>query len=253
MQLKKSLGQHFLKNKNIASRIVNALYEEADVPDHIVEIGPGSGILTDFLYIKAKNLTLIELDKRLIENLENKYPKATIIQADVLRYDWKKIPSDRFAVIGNFPYNISSQIIFKVLENYKRIPYMVGMFQKEMAKRVSSGPGSKEYGVISVLSQFYYETQYLFDVDRGEFTPPPAVQSGILKFFLKNDATIPENVSLIRRIVKQSFNQRRKTLRNSLKNMIPKDIITDEFFNKRPEQLSLNEFVELSKRLDETN
>lgn len=250
---KKSLGQHFLRNPEIAEKIVRSLFE-ADCPDHVVEVGPGAGVLTEFL-VKRKDirLTLIEFDKRLIEPLQKKFPKADVIQADVLKFDWNLLPGKTFAVIGNFPYNISSQIVFKILEHADRIPLAVGMFQKEMAQRIVSPHGSKQYGVISVFTQLKYDTKYLFDVDRSQFHPPPAVQSGVIKLSQKEVDLRAESFQLLRTIIKQSFNQRRKTMRNSLKNLIPADMMDAEIFSKRPEQLSLEDFINLSNTLNEAN
>ena len=249
MKAKKSYGQHFLNQPEIARQIALSLSLENAYKD-ILEVGPGTGNLTRFLIELPFNLQVVEADRDMVFALASKYPDLmqSIIKEDFLKLNLKEIFEEKpFALIGNFPYNISSQILFKMLDYKELIPEMVGMFQKEVAKRVVAQPGSKTYGVISVLIQAYYEGEYLFDVDKSCFTPPPKVQSGVIRLIRKKDLTLGCDHSLFRRVVKQTFTQRRKMLRNSLKSFI-KDasLLTDDIFQKRPEQLSVRQFVDLT-------
>ena len=246
---KKRLGQHFLTDLNIAQKIADQL--DFSGYNKVLEIGPGMGVLTQFLNLKKGTLDLIEIDQESVIYLHQKFPelKNHIHLGDVLKIDLTTIyPSGDFAIIGNFPYNISSQILFKTLENRVRIPFFCGMFQKEVALRICGNPGNKTYGILSVLSQVYYETNYLFDVPPNVFSPPPKVNSGVIALRRKENLVIDFDEKLLFRVVKTGFQQRRKTLRNSLKSLdIPKTILEDSIFDLRPERLSGDQFIELTK------
>lgn len=249
MKAKKSYGQHFLNNEELSARIANSLLL-TDTYEKVLEIGPGKGMLTKYLLKQKFELVVVEADRDMISYLQQNYPQLSgqIISDDFLKVDLELFFQKKsFGLIGNYPYNISSQILFKMLEYKEQIPEMVGMFQKEVAERVVSGPGSKVYGVISVLIQAYYEGTYLFTVDRSNFTPPPKVQSAVIRLTRKEDQNLGCDYSLFRRVVKQAFSQRRKMLRNTMKAFIGGDeLLNDDFFNQRPEKLSVAEFVQLS-------
>ena len=255
IKTKKKLGQHFLKDKNIAKKIVDSL--KLKNYNRVLEIGPGKGVLTDFILKKKINLDLVELDKECVNYLIEKYPevKNKIINKDFLKLDLNKVfNNDSFAIIGNFPYNISTQIILKVIEYRDKIPYLTGMFQKEVAERICHIPGSKKYGILSVLTQLYYKTKYLFSVNPSVFDPKPKVKSGIIELTRKKIFLLNCNENLLFKIIKLSFQQRRKTLRNSLKILdIPFFLREDAIFDKRPEQLSGKEFVEITKKINNVN
>ncbi|MCX6352016.1 MAG: 16S rRNA (adenine(1518)-N(6)/adenine(1519)-N(6))-dimethyltransferase RsmA [Bacteroidetes bacterium] len=249
---KKHLGQHFLKEKSIAERIASSLQLGGVAYNHVIEVGPGRGVLTDFLYQKFQsNLSLIEIDKDLIDGLGAQFPalKNQIYNEDFLAVDLAKISSEPFGLIGNFPYNISTQIVFKTIENRERIPEMVGMFQREVAQRICAEPGSKVYGILSAWAQTFYKTEYLFTVSEGCFNPPPKVKSGVIRLTRKDDLVVDFDATLLLRIIKTAFAMRRKTLRNSLG--IYKDKFAamndDALFQKRPEQLGWQTFVEMAK------
>ena len=249
---KKTLGQHFLKDLKIAEKIVSSL--NRNKKDLIIEIGPGRGILTQKLIQKYSNLYLIEIDKDLLPFLKLKFPK---LERKILNVDFLKFTFDDFfkkkniSIIGNFPYNISSQIIFKIIENKDRIDCVVGMFQKEVAKRICEKPGSKAYGITSVLTQFYFDVKYLFTVSPKVFLPKPKVYSGVICLKKKNQIMINCNEKLLHSIVKTSFQQRRKTLRNSLKSFkIPKSITEDSIFDLRPEKISGEGFIALTELIE---
>ena len=246
---KKHLGQHFLKDENIARKIVESLTETSNV----LEIGPGTGVLTKYLAEKASNLHLIEIDRESIEYLKHTFPELTekIISADFLKFDLKNLFAGQFAVIGNFPYNISSQIFFKIIENRALIPEVVGMIQKEVAERLASPPGNKTYGILSVLLGAFYEIKYLFTVPESVFIPPPNVKSAVIRLTRREVFSLDCDEKLFFEVVKTGFNQRRKTLRNSLKRFWFDNIDPDQYpvFKQRPEQLSCAEFVELVKIL----
>ncbi len=246
----KSLGQHFLRDQETAQRIVDSLQLETESTSIVVEIGPGEGVLTQYL-VAFPNIELyvVELDKRLPTLLLQKFPrlKDHIIHEDVLKVNFETFFKSPFLVIGNFPYNISTQIIFKVLEYRHQIPQMVGMFQREVAQRIAAQPGSKTYGVTSVLTQLYFDVDYLFEVSNEYFEPPPKVQSAVIR--LKRHTRFDGNCDYkkVRRVVKQAFGQRRKKLNNALKGMVFSDTtFFDEIKNKRAEQLSVSDFVTLS-------
>lgn len=248
---KKKLGQHFLNDLNIAQKIADLLQNQNC--DNVLEIGPGMGVLTDFLIPHSKNLKMVEIDLESVAYLNQKYPEmqAQILNEDFLKMDISTLfANESFAIIGNFPYNISSQIVFKTLEHRHSIPFFCGMFQKEVAQRICEKPGTKAYGILSVLSQTYYHTQYQFNVSPGVFSPPPKVDSGVLSLERKEDLIVDFDEKLLFRIVKTGFQQRRKTLRNSLKTLnIPKFILEDSIFDLRPEKLSSEEFIELTKKV----
>lgn len=247
MKAKKSLGQHFLHNEYVAEKIANAI-DEADL-DNILEVGPGMGMLTKYLVKKGKNLKVVELDRESVTWLNENMPelKDDIINGDFLKLRLEAIFDGQFALIGNYPYNISSQIVFKMIDYRDRIPVMVGMFQREMARRIVAPPGNKEYGVISVLSQAYYEGKLLFYVSKGQFNPPPKVESAVIRLVRKEIDDFGCDEKLFKRIVKLSFNQRRKMLRSSLKSMMKGiDHTSDEIFTERPEQLSVKDFIYLT-------
>lgn len=245
--LKKSLGQHFLHDENICMKIVAQM--PAEKPMQLLEIGPGGGAITKYL-IQNKNFDYkaIEVDEEKVEYLYKTYPalKGKIILKDILKAE--KPFEGNFSVIGNFPYNISSPILFKVLEWEEHVDEVVGMFQKEVALRVSSGPGSKVYGILSVLMQAFFSIEYLFDVHENCFTPPPKVKSGVLKFVnIHNPHDIADKRKFII-LVKAAFGHRRKTLRNSLKSLLTPEALADPIMDKRAEQLSVADFVRLHKQ-----
>jgi len=250
---KKSYGQHFLNDLSIAERIVNGL--SYDKGENILEIGPGQGVLTDFLIQKSIHLKVIEADRDMVTLLEKKYPELAdnIISLDFLKANLTKVfDGSSMKLIGNFPYNISSQIIFKMLKYHLLVPEMVGMFQLEVAERIVSGPGSKKYGVISVLTQAMYEGELLFKVGPEVFYPPPKVMSGVIRLRRIPDLNIDYDYSFFKHIVKTAFGQRRKMLRNTLKSIVEKTNFKDvELLMKRPEQLSVGEFINLSKKLND--
>lgn len=254
VRAKKHLGQHFLHDKRVAERIVEALPAEA-YKDDLLEIGPGTGVLTDFiLKKKQEGFYGLDLDEESIAYLKQHYPASAnnFIYCDFLQYDLNTITKNNFNVIGNFPYNISTQIMFRVLEFRDRIEYVVGMFQKEVAKRIAEKPGSKEYGILSVLLQAYYDTKYLFSVSPGVFSPPPKVTSGVIILKRNNVKKLDCNEELFFKVVKTAFNQRRKTLRNALREMLNENIISNEIFDKRAEQLSVKDFVFITQEIERT-
>jgi 16S rRNA (adenine1518-N6/adenine1519-N6)-dimethyltransferase len=245
---KKFLGQHFLKDLNIAARIADTIDDTDKVS--VLEVGPGMGVLTQFLLQKNIDLKVVELDRESVVYLQANFPdlKDRILGEDFLKMDFEALFPGEFFVIGNYPYNISSQIFFKVLSNKDRIPFCSGMVQKEVAERIASKPGKKAYGIISVLLQAWYDIEYLFTVDSHVFDPPPKVQSAVVSLTRNSRTTFPCDEKLFKTIVKTAFNQRRKTMRNSLKPLLGKEceIFSEDVFNKRPEQLSVEDFIELT-------
>ena len=248
---KKKIGQHFLNDLNIAQKIADLLQHQNC--DNILEIGPGMGVLTQFLIPKIKNLKLVEIDTESVTYLNRKYPER---QKDILNEDFLKMNLSKtfegqaFGIIGNFPYNISSQIVFKALEYRQYLPFFCGMFQKEVAQRICEKPGTKAYGILSVLCQTYYHAQYHFNVSPAVFSPPPKVDSVVLSLKRKEDLIIDFDEKLLFRIVKTGFQQRRKTLRNSLKSLnIHKLTLEDSIFDLRPEKLSAAQFIELTNKV----
>lgn len=253
---KKSLGQHFLKDKVIAERIVNNLTFPKKCKQ-VLEVGPGMGILTDFLFLNSNIRTkIIDIDKESVEFLIEKYPghRQDIILGDFLQTDLEDVFKEEFVIIGNFPYNISTQILFKVLDYREKIPEVVGMFQKEVAERIAGEPGGREYGILSVFMQAWYDVRVVMQLNQEDFSPPPKVKSAVLHFIRKENFTLPCNEKTFRRIVKASFNQRRKTLRNALSSLLTREVSTDlPYSDLRAEALSWQQFVELSNIIDKQN
>lgn len=253
VRAKKNLGQHFLNDKNIARKIVESL--QANETKKVLEIGPGMGVLTQFLLQnQAYETSVVEIDRESVDYLNRHYPelKERIISADFLRLNLNNHFQEPFAIIGNFPYNISSQIFFKVLEYRNQIPEVVGMLQKEVAERLAEPPGSKTYGILSVFLQAYYNIEYLFTVHENVFTPPPKVKSGVIRLTRNQTEHLDCDEKLFTSIVKMAFNQRRKTMRNSLKPMITSDELkANPIFDKRPEQLGVAEFEMIARMIGE--
>ena len=246
VRAKKFLGQHFLKDLSVAQRIAETI-----TAGRVLEIGPGMGVLTQYL-LKNPNLqtTAIEIDRESVAYLKEWYPELHLIEGDFLKLDLNIIyPDGDFCVIGNYPYNISSQIFFKVLDHKDRIPICSGMIQKEVAERIASKPGKKAYGILSVLLQAYYDIEYLFTVDEHVFNPPPKVKSAVVRLTRNNRQQLDCDEALFKTIVKTAFNQRRKQMRNSLMGIVGKEnpLLNDPIFTKRPEQLSVEEFISLTK------
>jgi len=253
VKAKKHLGQHFLTDLTIAQNIVGGLSLHGGYKK-VLEIGPGMGVLTQFLIEnKQYQTSLIDIDSESIAYLKKHFPSLNnnIIEGDFLNIDLEKIlGKEPFAIIGNFPYNISTQILFKVIDYKDQIPEVVGMFQKEVAERVASKPGSKVYGITSVLLQAFYDVEYLFTVDEHVFNPPPKVKSGVIRLTRNKKSTLDCNESLFKTVVKSAFNQRRKTMRNSLKPFLTDESKDNPMLSLRPEQLSVDQFVELTSLLD---
>lgn len=249
VRAKKHLGQHFLVDKNIASKIVESLRPEGKYTQ-VLEVGPGMGILSDFLLQKDNiETSLIDIDTESIQFLKRKYPQLgdRLISGDFLNLDFTAVFSGKFGIIGNFPYNISSQIIFKILDNRDQIPEMVGMFQKEVAQRCSAKTGTKEYGILTVLINAYYKVEYLFTVKAGVFNPPPKVLSAVIRLTRNEVETLECDEKLFWKVVKAGFNQRRKTLRNALSSIINKEKMNDEpMLDLRAERLTVEDFVKLT-------
>ena len=254
VKAKKHLGQHFLKDENIAKKIADTL--SLNGYKTILEIGPGMGVLTKYLLNKKDIATyVIEIDSESVEFLKANYLSLgnRIIEKDFLKYDLNEVlKNEPFAMIGNFPYNISTQIVFKTLELRDQIPEFSGMFQKEVAQRICHKEGSKVYGILSVLTQAFYNAEYLFTVSPNVFSPPPKVDSGVLRLTRKENYKLPCDEKLFFKVVKTAFQQRRKTLRNSLKTFnLSDNLREDVIFGQRPEQLSVKEFINLSVLIQE--
>lgn len=245
---KKALGQHFLKDLQIARQIAETLDAYKGMP--VLEIGPGMGVLTQFLLDAGHDLTVVELDRESVAYLEKNFPRleGRILAEDFLRLDLSKIFSSPFCVIGNYPYNISSQIFFRVLDYKDSVPCCSGMIQREVALRLASSPGKKDYGILSVLLQAWYNIEYLFTVSENVFDPPPKVKSAVVRMTRNERKSLGCDEALFKRVVKTSFNQRRKTLRNSMKPLLGKEFphYSLPIFDKRPEQLSVEDFIELT-------
>ena len=256
VKAKKALGQHFLTDLSIANRIADTLDLYKGMP--VLEIGPGMGVLTQFLMQKGHDLKVVELDGESVDYLNANFPAlaGNIIADDCLKLNLGDIYADaKFCIIGNYPYNISSQIFFKVLDYKDQVVCCSGMLQREVAQRLAAGPGSKTYGILSVLLQAWYDIEYLFTVDENVFNPPPKVKSGVIRMVRNKVTDLGCNERLFKTVVKTAFGQRRKMLRGSLKGMFPKDhpALKDPFFTKRPEQLSVAEFIALTNIIDQAN
>ncbi|MEO9256833.1 MAG: 16S rRNA (adenine(1518)-N(6)/adenine(1519)-N(6))-dimethyltransferase RsmA [Crocinitomicaceae bacterium] len=253
---KKHLGQHFLTDKNICKKIANELSSEPTYKKAL-EIGPGMGALTEFLLQKENvELSVMEIDSESIEYLKEHFKQLEdrIFENDFLKVDLQKIMgTEPFALVGNFPYNISTQILFKALEYRNQIPEVVGMFQKEVAERVAEQPGTKKYGIISVLLQAFYDIRYCFTVNENVFNPPPKVKSGVIALTRNSRENLGCNEKFFFQVVKTAFNQRRKTLRNSLKPLLNGVDVTGDFFQLRPERLSVEEFITLTKLIEQNS
>ena len=252
VKAKKHLGQHFLKDENIAKKIADTLSLKGY--DDVLEIGPGMGVLTKYLLDKDTTTHVVEIDTESVDYLKNNYLNLSdrIYEKDFLRYDFNLVFKGKsFAIIGNFPYNISTQNVFKTLEMRDQIPEFSGMFQKEVAQRICSKEGSKVYGILSVLTQAFYNAEYLFTVPPEVFNPPPKVDSGVLLLTRKENYTLPCDEKLFFRVVKTGFQQRRKTLRNSLKVFnLSDNLKANTIFGQRPEQLSVDQFIELTTLIE---
>ena len=260
VKAKKHLGQHFLKDESVAQQIGDTL--TLDGYRNVIEIGPGTGVLTKYLLEKDIDLVAMDLDADSIIYLNHSFPlehnkvmqrkgEFKVLEADFLKYDlWTLFGEEQFAITGNFPYNISTQIVFKMLEFKDQIPEFTGMFQKEVAERICEKEGSKAYGILSVLVQAYYDAEYLFTVSPQVFDPPPKVQSGVLRLIRKSNFHLEVDERLFKQVVKAAFNQRRKTIRNSLKTFNLSDVIKeDAIFGLRPEQLSVEDFISLTQKI----
>lgn len=260
VKAKKYLGQHFLKDENIAKKIANTL--TGNNYKTVLEIGPGMGVLTKYLLQKKQKVTVLELDTESVNYLNTVFPveqfnldtsskNFTVIEGDFLKQNLKTLfKEQQFSVIGNYPYNISSQIVFKIIEYKEYVPEFSGMFQKEVALRIAEKKGSKVYGILSVLTQAFYEVSYEFTVPPSVFNPPPKVDSGVIKCIRKEDYSLPVDEKLFFKVVKTAFNQRRKMLRSSLKSFqLSTSLKEDSIFAKRPEQLSVEEFIILTQKL----
>ncbi len=263
VRAKKHLGQHFLTDESIAKQIGDTLTLEGY--RNVVEIGPGMGVLTKYILQKEVDLVAMDVDRESIDYLKTSFvlehPEVrahkgmfSIIEGDFLKYDLSQLfPDEPFAITGNFPYNISTQIVFAMLANKERIPEFTGMFQKEVALRICGTPGNKTYGILSVLTQAFYTAEYLFTVPPTVFNPPPKVDSGVLRLIRKSDCTLPCDEKLFFIVVKTAFGQRRKTLRNSLKTFqLDEETRALAIFSQRPEQLNVAEFVELTLMVSKT-
>lgn len=260
VRAKKNLGQHFLTDLSIAERIADTLQDHKDLP--VLEVGPGMGVLTQFLIKKEYNLKVVELDGESVNYLRLHYPSS--LDKRIIEADFLKLPLDGpevfggqpFSLIGNYPYNISSQIFFRVVDYRDIIPVCSGMIQKEVAERLAAKPGSKTYGIISVLIQVWYDIEYCFTVSPGVFNPPPKVQSAVVKMTRNNVTSLPCEEKDLRTLVKNAFGMRRKTLRNCLKNLVQEwqpeqasTILQDPIFDRRAEQLGVEEFISLTCKL----
>ncbi|HJD91090.1 16S rRNA (adenine(1518)-N(6)/adenine(1519)-N(6))-dimethyltransferase RsmA [Bacteroides coprosuis] len=250
---KKYLGQHFLKDQKIAQDIANTVDLIPEIP--ILEVGPGMGVLTQYLLPKERPIKVVDLDTESIFYLYEEFPalKNDIIEADFLAMDLNQVFDGKpFVLTGNYPYNISSQIFFKMLDNKEIIPLCTGMIQKEVAERIAAKPGKKTYGILSVLIQAWYDVEYLFTVSEKVFNPPPKVKSAVISMKRNNVSDLGCNEKLFKQVVKTTFNQRRKTLRNSIKPILGKNspITEDDIFMKRPEQLSVEEFIKITNLVE---
>lgn len=242
------MGQHFLKDKDVINRIVIALEKTSFI--NLLEVGPGGGALTEkLLQIPNIDFKAVEIDQEKVDYLSKKFPELQIIHADFLSM---QKPFEKFSLIGNYPYNISSQILFKIIDWFPDVETMIGMFQKEVAERIVAKPGGKDYGILSVLVQYYFETKYLFTVGKNCFKPPPKVESAVIQLDARKELIVVKSERDFKKIVKASFAQRRKTLRNNLKGMMDAEKLIDPFFDRRAETLSVEEFAKLTFQLQST-
>lgn len=245
---KKALGQHFLTDESVAARIAATIVACNDIP--VVEVGPGMGMLTKYLIDAQHNLTVVEVDKESVAWLHNHYPTLNVIEGDFLRLNLTELasPTDKLCVIGNYPYNISSQIFFHVLDYKDTVTCCAGMLQREVAERLAAPPGTKARGILSVLLQAWYDVEYLFTVSEHVFNPPPKVKSGVIRMTRNNVTDLGCDEHLFKTVVKTTFGQRRKTIRNSLRGLLPPSatIPDHELFSLRPEQLSVDQFITLT-------
>ena len=250
VRAKKFLGQHFLTDEGIAKRIVDSLSPEVS---RLLEIGPGMGVLTKYLINRADtDFHVIEIDRESVAYLHDHYPTLDVVEGDFLKQDLSALFHDTYAIIGNVPYNISSQILFRVFDNRNQVSEVVGMFQKEVAERVAAGPGSKTYGILSVLLSAFYNIEYLFTVQEHVFNPPPKVKSAVIRLKRNDIAELECDERLFVQVVKAGFNQRRKTLRNALRSAnLPVDTVPETILAKRAEQLSVDEFITLTKTIQQ--
>jgi 16S rRNA (adenine1518-N6/adenine1519-N6)-dimethyltransferase len=249
VKAKKHLGQHFLTDRNICQKIANQ-YQKSRGCKKVLEIGPGMGALTEFLLKNDLDVWAMDVDTESIDYLKKNFPalEGKLLEADFLKADLNALLGDEpFSVVGNFPYNISSQILFKCIDFRNQIPEIMGMFQREVAQRVAESPGSKQYGILSVLLQTYYDIDYCFTVDEHVFNPPPKVKSGVIRCVRNDRDKLPCDEKLFKQLVKMSFNQRRKTIRNSIKPLIKGKGLDHEFLALRPEVLSVDQFIELTQ------
>lgn len=255
VKAKKALGQHFLTDLDVARRIADTIEKSSltesaktwgDIP--VIEVGPGMGVLSQFLMSNGRVVKAVELDSESVGYLSRVYPDLDVVEGDFLKMDLKQLIPGDFALIGNYPYNISSQIFFKVLDYRESIPVVAGMLQKEVAERICSGPGSKVYGILSVLLQAWYDCEYLFNVPPSVFAPPPKVMSGVIRLTRNSRKELGCDEKLFKTVVKTAFGQRRKTLRNSLGSLIPPDspIMKEPIMALRPERLGVEEFIKLT-------
>lgn len=250
---KKFLGQHFLKDLQVAQDIADTIDTCPDIP--VLEVGPGMGVLTQYLLHKERPVKVVELDFESVAYLKENFPQLgdNIIEQDFLKMDLSELFGNQpFVLTGNYPYNISSQIFFKMLDYKDLIPCCTGMIQKEVAERIAARPGNKTYGILSVLIQAWYSVEYLFTVHEHVFNPPPKVKSAVIRMTRNSTRKLGCNEKLFKQIVKTTFNQRRKTLRNSIASILDKTnpLSADPIFNKRPEQLSVEDFIELTNRVE---
>ena len=253
---KKSFGQHFLINEHVAERIAYSLDMTSEVKN-VLEIGPGKGVLTKYLLEQDINLKVVEADRDMVDYLSQNYPKldGNIIYLDFLKLNMHKVfDGEPFLLIGNYPYNISSQILFKMIKSKELIPEMVGMFQKEVSDRVIAPHGSKTYGVVSILAQAFYSGNTVVKVSPGSFNPPPKVNSSVIRLERKSNIELPCSESMLRTVVKLAFSQRRKMMRNTLKSIVSNpEMLESDLFKMRPEQLSVQDFIDLTTKIEEDN
>ena len=250
IKAKKKFGQHFLNDKEIAKEIVNSLHVNG--VDHVIELGPGMGVLTEFILQKPYKSSFVEIDEEAIEYLKENFPEieGRIIDSDFLKVDINEIFKGNLAIIGNFPYNISSQILFKMLEHKDRVLELVGMFQKEVADRVIGNPGNKIYGITSVFVQAYYHTEHLLTLKPEKFSPAPKVNSAVIRLVRNDVKKLDCDEKLFFKVVKQTFNQRRKMIRNTIKSFGIDEGFESEFLTRRPEQLGVSDFVSLTNQIE---